>query len=551
MISLATWLLAARAAQAAIPWAETPELTSCAAGESRCLIRSSWEIARQDRNQVRPQDASLNAPTSWDRSLLGRRFSLLEAWEPASGLGFLMGNELGDQVLQEVPHGTSRENRNPASCLRLASPQALPWRVFARLEQVDHFSDARLSRRSALLGSPDLGSPWPDRRYAWFGENLPPFSLAGAGIEGRVREAEVGARHQQGWIWQHLPLTDTLIPWETRQTDLHAGWRFLRWEHLQRDLDEARAGTMTDRLSTGRIGFRPTGSDGNEAGLTYRLEEARGRSTASETRWTPWIRHRLEQGSWRWSGFHRADRRDHLAQDTLSWSDSTPRARWSLGWAGQWSDAPDNFQPNLEEALTGRLHSITSTEEQVHSLFAEAHGTSDAWDVDLQTRPWIVVSPRATATAPVAPEPHQAVIALPDPLFGWRNHLAVRWKPHTSWGGDLSLLAAPQWGPSDTDVDWTPSVLASHLGAWARSPLGLSMRLQVGWSSSQTVRHLTPAPHRIPATWTVNGWIEQTFFQGRLTLALAALDLGAPNRPDLPDGGQRRPRLLVSGEWQL
>lgn len=552
MKHLAAMLVGAHLAQALSPWAETPELSACADGSATCLLRSSWEIVRVGHDQVRPVDASIDAPASLDRALLGRRFSLLEEWAPPASVGFVMGNELGDQVLQEVPHGSSPENRNPASCVRIGSPASHPLRAFARLEQVDHFSDAWLGQRSRRLGHPDLGSPWPQRRFAWFGENLPPFSIAGAGLDWTGREGAASVSFQQGWIWQHLVLSDQLIPWEIHQTDAKARWRWLRWEHTERTLDHAHNRDIAADLSTGRVAIERFESTGITAGLSYRREAARGTGQTTAWRWTPWVEHRIDFGKWRWSGFHRADGDDHVARDTVSWSDSGANRDVRLGWAGQWSDAPDNVHPDLEAALTGRSFEVSAAEEQVHLLFAKLVGRRGRWEGAFETRPWAILAPRSFRIDSIDAEGrHGGIVALGEPLFGWKSGGLLRWTPARFCALEASLHHAAQWSKSADAVDLTPPVWTARTGARFQSLVGLSSRLQIGWTSSSIVRNLTPSARTVPARWSVDGWVEQKLFADRLTLALAALDLLADNRPDLPDGGQRRPRLLVSGAWQL
>lgn len=549
------------------PMIENRELSACQQDPTGCAIRSSWEVLALPTGSARPSDASLDAPEELDRSILGRRFSLLEDWPRLHGVGFLVGNELGDQVLQEIPHGSSPENRNPATCVRAASPDSLPWRVFARLEQVDHFSDLGLGRRSSVLGNPSLGSPWPEDRLAWFGENLPPYSLAGGGASWISPGLYARASFLQGWLWQHLPLSDMLLPWRANRFEGTLRWKSLGWTHLEQSLSredgpgklETSAGALSWTFDPPRIEapsrdgrLREIRPEEIEGGISYRTESVQGASEAPDWIAGPWIRHSLGSGAWRWSGFHRFDREGHLARDTVGWNAEISGTRVFAELSGQWSDRPDGTRPDLESALTARRIPTSAKEEHAYRFEARIVRSIGPVELEVASDPSATVSPRAfQADSFDASGRWGRQGSLDGTLWGWDHQASVGWSPSPSFAMECALARRDRWGDPVDRVDMVPARWRASWSVRMANGSGLSMRTDLGWSSETTVRNLSRESLSVEHGWSLDVWLRQGLFDERLELSMTLADLLAGNTADLPDGGQRRPRLLVAATWNL
>lgn len=533
------------------PGLENRELSACGQDPTGCAIRSSWEVLALPTGTVRPSDASLDAGEELDRSILGRRFSLLESWHRVDGVGFLVGNELGDQVLQEVPHGRSPENRNPATCVRLASPDSFPWRVFARLEQVDHFSDVGRPARLSRLGDPDLGSPWPEDRFAWFGENLPPYSLAGAGASWTVPDLHAQASYLDGWLWQHLPVSDLLVPWRVVRLDATLRWKSLRWNHLEQSLSRE-DGPGSVATSAGALAWIFESPQILEAGVSYRTESAQGAGKTAVWNLGPWARHSLEAGGWRWAGFHRLDRDGHLARDTVGWNGERGGTRLSAELSAQWSDRPDGIRPELESALTGRELAVSASEEQAYRIQLGIERPLGPFQLEASNTPMAAIAPRAfRADSFDASGRWGRHVSLPGVLWGWDRQASLGWSPSQALSVDFAVVARDRWGDAARRVDMTPATRAVRWSVRLANRSGLSLRTSLGWNSGAVVRNLSIRPVTTGRGWSMDAWLRQRLFDDRLELSLTLADLLAENEADLPDGGQRRARLLVEALWNL
>lgn len=529
---------------------ENPELSACGADSGLCLVRSSWEVLRHPFGAARPVDASLAAAEGLDLSVLGRRFSLLEEWDRVDGVGFLVGNEFGDQVLQEVPHGSSSENRNPATCLRFSSPDPLALEVFGRLEQVDHFSDAGLARRAAILGFPTPGALSPWRRHAWFGENLPAYSLAGGGARWSGPKSEVGLSYLQGWIWQHLPLSDLLVPWRIEQIDAQAAWKSIRWRHVERRMvREDTTGTL--HASRGELAIALPGA-GLEGGFTYSRTDLSGPSDSPTLALGPWIRHRFEREGVRWSGFHRLDQTSHLSRDTLGWTGIIRGSSLEAALTAQLSNRPDAVQPELETSLTGRVQTATRAEESVFGGLVRVSRQIGPFALEMRQRPWLVDRPRAFQADSFDLSGRRGkTIALDGILYGWEQAGNARCPIADVAVAEFGLTQSLQAGQAADQVDLVPSKWSMRVSVRAGDSSGLSIRASLGWRSEAIVRHHSSSAWKVAPRWNLETVVEQSLFDDRVFLSMALLDLLAQDRSEFPDGGQRRPRLLVSGTWQL
>ncbi|GEM_PF-2667814 len=529
-----------------IHWAETKALSACSVGASGCLIRSSWEILRPDSTHA-GLDPALARGQEGDLSLVGRRFALLEEWDDFEGSEILMGNETGDQVLQELSSGTSRENRNPATSGRLEGNIG-PWRAFARMEQVDHFSDATLVARSRILGSPDISDPSPWIRRAWFGENLPPFSLAGGGLGWRTDRHRVEASYLEGWIWQDLPLSDLLVGWEAKQARIHARSGDLRLEQTLRTLE--RMGPRGRiRTMSGQAAWRFRDS-GQETGLDWRLEETEGPGGRENTvEAAPWIRHFLSIEGFAWTGFHRAGNAGFQFRDTLSRTGTRGPCDWRLAAAAEWTDRPDHLREEVESSLLDRDIEVSRALFHQYGLNARVGIPLGPTRLTLESNPWLARSPRAfVLDSATSQERFGNLRALEGTLTGWTQRLelgmsAMRWNASTGLRYNL------QGGVPASRLDAQPPMWQAFAQGQSRSSTGLEGGARLAWRSRTRLRNLEDRPWSSPPTTSLDLWVLQSLGRTGLSCKAALLDLTASDRADLPRGGQRRPRLLVAVDW--
>ncbi len=529
-----------------IPWAESPMLGGCSQDAAVCLVRSPWEIVRLDL-AGRGLDPALSRRTGLDRSLMGREFPLLGQWDSLSGAEILLGNETGDQVLQELSSGGSKENRNPATCARLAGGIGA-WRGFLRLEQVDHYSDATRSERIALLGSPDLSLTSPWNRRAWFGENLPPYSLAGAGAGWRKGEDLTSVSFLDGWIWQHLPLSDRLVGWEIQQADLEVRLGEIRWEQMARSLD--RMGPLGEqRTVAGLVGWQAR-KDQLETGLSWRLEQSWGPSGSTNlVEYTPWIRHELDFGGVFWSGTHEAGPDGHLLKDSVWTKGLAGLCPWRLGAKAQWTDHPDNFRPEVESSLLGRRVIRSSRQQGDYVLEANLDVPAGPIRVGLGCSPWLVAAPRSFKLDSATDQGRfGSMQALEGILMGWTQEASLT-RNGSGWESQAGLRYSIQGGKPESRMDFSPPRWQAHLRGQAEHPLGLSAGMRLAWQSRAVVRNLMAFDWTHPPRWSWDLWLGQKLGRSGFVGKAALLDLTASDQADFPGGGQRRPRLLVSLDW--
>jgi hypothetical protein len=543
------FLISATCGFAVQPWAETRELSGCAIEPSSCLIQSSWEIAQHPFPEIRPSDASFASHEGMDKSIFGRRFSVLENWSTGrTEIGLSVGNETGDQVLQEVVHGQSMENSNPATSAWLSTPPRRGLHAFARFEQVDHFSDAWQSTRRQALGNPDISSPWPDRRFAWFGENLPPFSLAGAGLGMSIDRTKATVSFLDGWIWQHLPSSGRLALWKIQQIDAMASYgSTVSLNHRRQSLD-AETDPSDQVLSNGELTWNPLADSSMAVGTTYEFLDGAQATESVHRSIGAFLRLRVRRGRWSLSGWHHLEVRSHDVRDTLAWRDSTKQAMFAVSVAGGSTDRPDGIRPQRELAMPAGIGSRPLVDEQFLRLEGTSSLVMGPVVCEASLIPWLVAHPWSYPLDPATG--WRTPVSLSGSVYGIKSRLAARMGSETR-GFETSLRHESQSGSASDSVDLVPPRWAATTTGWIGNDLGLSVRASLSWATSWIVRTGSAQPSRRGSGPTGQAWLEQTLFDDRLRLSLAALDLFAPNIADLPDGGQRRTRILVSANWKL
>jgi len=171
---------------------ETPALTPFA-GEigTHLIAMPTYTYSRM------PGALGLNAeeetwkPDKWrNRQIFGRFVPVMD-WEfEQNGLWFYTGNEIGDELWQELTAKNREPNRTPMLYGGFKTSPADEFYTMAQFNQIDHFSESTLRERSFRINS---------QKFSWFGENLPAYS----GIYGGFgyKSASVLAGSEYLWAW--------------------------------------------------------------------------------------------------------------------------------------------------------------------------------------------------------------------------------------------------------------------------------------------------------------------------------------------------------------
>jgi hypothetical protein len=107
-------------------------------------------------------------PDKWKDRRIFERFVPIMDWKvKQSSLWFYTGNELGDELWQELTAGDRQPNRTPMLYGGFTTPPLNGFYATAQFNQIDHFSEATLGIRKNRINS---------QEFSWFGENLPAYS---------------------------------------------------------------------------------------------------------------------------------------------------------------------------------------------------------------------------------------------------------------------------------------------------------------------------------------------------------------------------------------
>jgi hypothetical protein len=178
---------------------ETPALTTLASEKGAYLVAMpTYTYSRV------PGTLGLNAeeetwkPDKWKNRQIFNRFVPIIDWEiKQSSVWFYTGNEIGDELWQELKKENNEPNRTPMLYGGFATPPFGGFYATAEFNQIDHFSEATFGTRRKRINS---------QEFSWFGENLPAYSgvWGGAGYNGTgdfFKNANILVGSEYLWAW--------------------------------------------------------------------------------------------------------------------------------------------------------------------------------------------------------------------------------------------------------------------------------------------------------------------------------------------------------------
>ncbi|MCL2101194.1 MAG: hypothetical protein FWH22_05715 [Fibromonadales bacterium] len=143
-------------------------------------------------------------PDKWRNRQIFHRFIPIMDWElkqKESGIWFYTGNEIGDELWQEIIGRNDEQNRTPMLYGGFVAKPVNGFYAMAQFNQVDHFSEATFNARRDRINS---------QKFALASENLPAYSgvFGGLGYNNELRgerslfkNASVLAGSEYLWAW--------------------------------------------------------------------------------------------------------------------------------------------------------------------------------------------------------------------------------------------------------------------------------------------------------------------------------------------------------------
>ncbi len=163
------------------------------------IAMPTYTYSRQPGTLGLEADEERWTPDKWkNRQIFGRFIPIMD-WKPKqSSLWFYTGNELGDELWQELADTNSGEpNRTPMLYGGFTTPLLNGFYAMAEFNQIDHFSEATFENRKERINS---------QKFSWFGENLPAYSglFGGFGYIGEgdfFKNANILTGSEYLWAW--------------------------------------------------------------------------------------------------------------------------------------------------------------------------------------------------------------------------------------------------------------------------------------------------------------------------------------------------------------
>ncbi|MCL2283372.1 MAG: hypothetical protein FWC26_08660 [Fibromonadales bacterium] len=131
-------------------------------------------------------------PDKWKNRQIFGRFVPIMDWEIATpSLWFYTGNELGDQLWQELSSADRQPNSTPMLYGGFTTPPFGGFYGVAKFSQIDHFSESTMNVRKKRIDN--------SQKFSWFGENLPAYSGVFGGLG--YKNANILAGSEYVWAF--------------------------------------------------------------------------------------------------------------------------------------------------------------------------------------------------------------------------------------------------------------------------------------------------------------------------------------------------------------
>jgi len=204
---------------------ETPALTPFANELGTHLIAMpTYTYSRM------PGTLGLNAeeetwhPDKWKNRQIFGRFVPIMNWEAKQNrIWFYTGNEIGDELWQELATANRQPNATPMLYGGIATPPLAGFYALTQFNQIDHFSEATFNIRKERINS---------QKFSWFGENLPAYSgiYGGLGYGGTgdfFKNASILTGSEYLWAWNKEEWVPIRI---SPRTEANVGFYFMEKE---------------------------------------------------------------------------------------------------------------------------------------------------------------------------------------------------------------------------------------------------------------------------------------------------------------------------------
>ena len=484
---------------------------------------------------------------------LPNRYSQILDWQIGTpGMWFSTGNEIGDLLYQELLEEGHGANRTPMLDGGFTSPSWKGWRVTAQGSQVDHWSSATLDERTRRNGS---------MSFAWFGENLPAYSTAHAGIAYAQEGLEAEAQAGRDYLWV-LTRTRRWVPVEVSprtQLSLHKGLASLDLSYeKQHYADEVNENSASKEEVAGTLRMacaRRCAEHGYSlgGGLSFRHESDSGAvpwGVEGHTLAWPWLEASVALGPWaRLSGHAGMNDKHWLVRDSLEIFGQRQAWRWRLGLGSRAGSTLDPLGYTYESYQGDTLDLQPDGYAQAHRFYLSGDYIRSAYEWGLQAWAW---GEKGAETFRFSGVQEDNGVSLRSGSAGrideWLGAAGAsmhsRWKYEDWFKLDLGL-GGEQYAGAIEQAEIRPVQGWSSLQASWMFPSGLSIEHALAYHSSSSWQQEGYAL-MVPGGWSWNASLSQLFPAYHTTLKATWLHVLPSEAVQAPRGGYDRTRFFCS-----
>ncbi|MGL1936571.1 MAG: hypothetical protein OCD01_16190 [Fibrobacterales bacterium] len=494
--------------------------------------------------------------------LYGKKYSVFKPLPQSRYTRIQTGNEVGDPLMQELRDGyVTESNRTPMTELTLYSPIVSGWKALFSFEQVDHFSAADITYKQSVLNR--TNPTFEAINYSWFGENYPQYSSFVAGVEKKFSKGISRTSYRDGWLWLNLKGSGRLLPYKLRtaQTELAVEELYLTGKyHYKRYLGDE---LLTHRTSyTTEYSLEYRGNSINQS--THKLGfdiAVRGDDPLVEydalLKVIPFAQFDFKDEksftltntlAYNGSYFLLRDSLMVRSYDTLSGAGVNLLVTNAINPKDDYTERPtSNFQDSVRMRHTQLMQSYAA------EFYKGEHNTLFEWNV--YTSPWVIMNPHYFKIDSIVSDGGYllrsgGVTSHGGNAWGLKNRLKASLYLHNTFTVRGTIHLQKVWGSAQYSFELTEPELATFIEAQYHNSFGLQVSANAKFQTVQYLNGWGATPYEIAGHWEYNLTIAQYLYNNSISVWASALNIGARELKEHPNGAFDRFRIIVGGEWR-
>ncbi len=543
---------------------ENASLSTKANSADLFLIQSGSEYIHKSFYQTIPySNRELYDFPAYDTyRLYGKKYEQLKATPQAKYTRIQTGNEVGDPLFQELQPGyVTESNRTPMTEAVVYSPEIYGLKLFGGIEQVDHFCSGDMAYKQYVLNRKERtfdASP-----YAWFGENYPQYSSVIAGGHYSFEKGIAQASYRSGWLWLNLKGSGRLLPYEMRISNASLSvnkWTVASRFHWKRYLGDDPLNHYSSYITDYVIDYN-SWSD-KHANHRIGVDMSIRSNDALVEYASPYILIPFAH-------FEYSDKKSLTIKNKIAYNGNyfllrdslVVRSNDTLAGLGINLHVTNRVNPRddyWELASTGFVDTVSMDLQKLTQTYAAEAFFGEQYKViqwQVYAAPWVTFNPHHFLLADTLRDNGYLLrsgemSSHNGNVWGVKSSIKTMSEPIDRLTLFGTIQLQKQWGSAKSSLDFIESEFSALASIHYITHLDLELSFSSIFLTTRYMNNWGSGSIAIDGGWEHNITVKQYFLGHTLSMWFSALNIGAPDLKEHPNGSVDRFRIIAGLEWR-